>query len=99
MRVAQWAAAVLYNGLGRYDEAATAAGQVTAEDIDPFPSMWALPELVEATARIGDIDIAARGLERLTEVTQPAGTDFALGILARTRALLSDGAACGGTLP
>ena len=43
VRVAQWAAAVLYNGLGRYDEAATAARQVTAEDIDPYPAMWALP--------------------------------------------------------
>ena len=96
LRVAQWAAAVLYNSLGRYDEAATAAGQVRAEDIDPFPAMWALPELVEATVRIGDTDIAARGLERLKEVTQPAGTDFALGILARTRALLSDGAAAEG---
>jgi DNA-binding CsgD family transcriptional regulator len=93
VRVAQWAAAVLYNGLGRYDEAAAAAGQVTAEDIDPFPAMWALPELVEATARIRATDIAGRGLERLAEVTQPAGTDFALGILARTRALLGEGAA------
>ena len=96
VRVAQWAAAVLYNGLGRYDEAATAARQVTAEDIDPYPAMWALPELVEAAARIGDTDIAGRGLERLAEVTQPAGTDFALGILARRRALLSDGAAAEG---
>jgi DNA-binding CsgD family transcriptional regulator len=96
VRVAQWVAAVLYNGLGRYDEAATAARQVTAEDIDPYPAMWALPELVEATARIGDTDTAGRGLERLAEVTQPAGTDFALGILARTRALLSDGAAAEG---
>ena len=48
VRVAQWAAAVLYNGLARYDEAAAAARQVTANDIDPYPQMWALPELVEA---------------------------------------------------
>ena len=36
MRVAQWAAAVLYNGLGHYDEAAAAAREVTASDIDPL---------------------------------------------------------------
>ena len=43
VRVAQWAAAVLYNGLARYEEAAAAARQVTANDIDPYPQMWALP--------------------------------------------------------
>ena len=91
VRVALWAAAVLYNGLGRYDEAATAARQVTAEDIDPFPAMWALPELVEAAARAGEIDVAHRALDRLAEVTQPAGTDWALGTEARSRALLSHG--------
>ena len=92
VRVAQWAAAVLYNGLARYDDAASAARQVTANDIDPYPSMWCLPELVEAAARIGESDLARRALERLAEMTLPAGTDFALGILARSRALLNDGA-------
>ena len=72
LRVAQWAAAVLYNGLGRYDEAATAARQVTAEDIDPFPAMWALPELVEAAARAGDIDCRKQG-------ARPARGDDAAG--------------------
>jgi DNA-binding CsgD family transcriptional regulator len=93
VRVAQWAAAVLYNGLARYDDAAAAARQVTANDIDPYPSMWCLPELVEAAARIGQIDVARGALERLAEMTLPAGTDFALGMLARSRALLTDGAA------
>ena len=96
VRVAQWAAAVLNNGLGRYAEAAAAARQVTANDIDPFPTMWCLPELVEAAARIGDADLAREALERLAEMTLPAGTDFALGLLARSRALLSDGATAEG---
>ena len=96
VRVAQWAAAVLNNGLGRYDEAASAARQVTASDIDPFPNMWCLPELVEAAARIGDADLAREAVERLAEMTLPAGTDFALGLLARSRALLSDGATAEG---
>jgi DNA-binding CsgD family transcriptional regulator len=92
VRVAQWAAAVLYNGLGRYDLAVSAARQVTANDIDPYQSMWALPELVEAAARSGDTELAGAALGRLAATTQPAGTDFALGIEARSRALLTDGA-------
>ena len=91
VRVAQWAAAVLYNGLARYDEALAAARQVTANDIDPYPQMWALPELVEAAARVGENDVARNALDRLIEMTQPAGTDWALGTEARSRAVLSDG--------
>jgi hypothetical protein len=53
--------------------------------------MWALFELVEAAARTGDSDIAGDALERLAETTQRSGTDFALGIEARSRALVSDG--------
>jgi DNA-binding CsgD family transcriptional regulator len=96
VRVAQWAAAVLYNGLARYDEAVSVARQVTANDIDPYPTMWTLSELVEAAARTGEPDIARAAFDRLTETTQPAGTDFGLGIQARCRALLSDGATAEG---
>ena len=49
--------------------------------------MWALPELVEAAARVGDIGIARQALERLAEVTLPAGTEFALRTLARSSAV------------
>jgi DNA-binding CsgD family transcriptional regulator len=91
VRIAQWAAAVLYNGLARYDEAAAAARQVTANDIDPYPQMWALSELVEAAARVGDTELARDALERLVDMTQPAGTDWGLGTEMRSRALLSDG--------
>jgi DNA-binding CsgD family transcriptional regulator len=90
VRVAQWAASVLYNGLGRYNEAAAAARQVTANDIDPYPQMWALPELVEAASRVGEIELAGEALGRLVEVTEPADTDWALGTQARSQALLSD---------
>jgi DNA-binding CsgD family transcriptional regulator len=91
VRIAQWAAAVLYNGLARYDEAAAAARQVTANDIDPYPQMWVLPEFVEAAARMGETDVARQALDRLGELTQPAGTDWGLGTEVRSRALLSDG--------
>src|SRR4029079_10312906 len=50
LRVAQWAAAVLYNGLGRFDEAASAAREVTAHDLDPSPHVGAPPARGEAGA-------------------------------------------------
>jgi DNA-binding CsgD family transcriptional regulator len=59
-------------------------------------SMWALPELVEAAVRRGETELARDALERLAESTQPSGTDFGLGIEARSRALLRDGAAADG---
>jgi DNA-binding CsgD family transcriptional regulator len=92
---AQWAAAVLYNGLARYEEAAWSARQATSNTFEYWVSVWALPELVEAAMHAGDAELARDALGRLAETTQPAGTDFALGIEARSRALLSDGAAAG----
>ena len=88
---ADWAAAVLYNGLARYDQAMTAADRATSATFEPFVSMWALPELIEAAARTGHSERAHDALERLAETTQPCGTDSALGIEARCRALVSDG--------
>src|SRR5262249_37941328 len=88
---AQWAAAVLYNGLGRYEEAAAAAVQATSNAFEPWVSMWALYELVEAAARGGDRDLAGDALRRVGETTRPCETDFAHGIDARSRALLSEG--------
>ena len=62
VRNAHWAAAVLYNGLCRYAEAAAAAKQATSGAFDMYDSMWALPELVEAAARAGDIEVARNTL-------------------------------------
>ena len=88
---AHWAAAVLYNGLARYKEAAWSAHQATSNTFEYWVTVWALPELVEAAMHVGDAELARDALKRLAETTQPAGTDFALGIEARSRALLSDG--------
>ena len=90
---AHWATAVLYNGLARYKEAMESARQSTSNTFELWVSVWALPELVEAAARAGDTELARDALDRLTETTQPCGTDFPLGIEARSRALLSAGAA------
>jgi len=90
---AHWASAVLYNGLARYEDAARSARQATSSPVGFWVSEWALPELVEAAMRVGDMELARDALERLAATTRPAGTDFALGIEARSRALLSDGSA------
>ena len=85
--LAAYATAVLYNGLGRY-ELALAAAQEACEYDDLGLFGWALIELVEAGARGGAPEIAAASLRRLEERTLVAGTDWALGIEARSRALL-----------
>jgi DNA-binding CsgD family transcriptional regulator len=89
---AHWAAAVLYNGLARYEEAASSARQAS-NTFEPWIAMWVLPELVEAAARRRDAELAHEALSRLAQTTQPCGTEVALGIEARSRALLSGGAA------
>jgi DNA-binding CsgD family transcriptional regulator len=86
------ARALLYNGLGRYEAALPVAESASARN-ELTVSTWSLPELIEAAARSGHEDAAADGLERLTERTQAAGTELALGIEARSRALLAEGSA------
>jgi DNA-binding CsgD family transcriptional regulator len=88
--VAEWAAAVLHNGLGEYGLALVAAQQALEQDELGF-AVWVLPELIEAAARTGGPIVAASALERLTERTCLSSSDWALGIDARSRALLSDG--------
>jgi len=86
-----WVSAVLHNGLGRYEDALAAALQATEYPEELRFSTWALAELVEAAARSGNTESAADGLQRLAETTRPSGTDWALGIEARSRAMLSRG--------
>jgi DNA-binding CsgD family transcriptional regulator len=84
--------AVLYNGLGRYELALV--GARSACEHDEFGVRgFALVELIEAAVRGAAPEIAAAALPDLAERTVPAGTDWALGILARSRALLASGAA------
>jgi DNA-binding CsgD family transcriptional regulator len=88
--VLDWAFALLYNGHGRYAEALAAAQRACEyEDVGPFA--WALVELIEAGVRSGAIGAASAALGRLSERAQATGTDWALGIEAGSRALLSEG--------
>jgi DNA-binding CsgD family transcriptional regulator/tetratricopeptide (TPR) repeat protein len=86
---AEHAAAVLYNGLGRYQGALAAAQRACEyEDLGVFG--WALVELIEAGARTGNREAAAAALEQLAERTGASATDWGLGMEARSRALLAD---------
>lgn len=86
----EWARAVLWNGLSRYADAVTAASRSIGDD--PDGGSLALPcvELVEAAVRTEQAGLAAEAYQRLVATTG-SGTDWALGLQARSKALLSDG--------
>ena len=81
--------AVLYNGLGRYEEA-FAAARAGCEYKDLGLHGWCLVELVEAAVRTGDKETAAQATRRLEVRAGASGTDWGLGVLARAQALLAD---------
>jgi DNA-binding CsgD family transcriptional regulator len=88
-----WGNAVRYNGLGRYDDALVAAERAAGDPRGLGTPMWLLADLVEAAARSGKPERAVGPLERLTEIAEANGSDWALGFLARSRALLGEGQA------
>jgi DNA-binding CsgD family transcriptional regulator len=86
----RYALALHENGVGRYEEALIAA-QDAIEGRGLYIATVALPELVEAAVRSGERQIAADALAELATRTLPSGTNWALGMLARSRALLAEG--------
>src|SRR5690349_1047243 len=80
--------ALRHNAHGAYGEA-LAAARHACEREDVMAYGWALVELIEAAVRGGRPDEAAAALDRLSERTRASGTQWALGIEARCRALLS----------
>lgn len=88
---AYWARAILYNGLGRYDDALVAAHRASEDTPELFVSSWALVELIEAATRTGNAELAPAALERVIEAASVSESDWGLGIAARSRALLSEG--------
>ncbi|HEY2602708.1 MAG TPA: AAA family ATPase [Thermoleophilaceae bacterium] len=85
-----WMTALMHNGHGRYGEALSDA-QRACEHEDVIAYGWALVELVEAGVHVGRRDEAAAALDRLSERTRASGTEWALGMEAGSRALLSEG--------
>ena len=91
LTIIAWANALLNNGVGDYQKAVTAAAyslEYLGEMITP---PWFAVEFIEAAVRSARSDTAADALRRLAEITTASGTDWALGIEARSRALLSEG--------
>ena len=88
--IAEYAAAVLYNGLGRH-EPAMAAARRASEHHPAGAYALALVEFVEAAVRSGHAESAPAALERFHTATAASGTDWGLGVEARTRALLLEG--------
>ncbi|TQM36939.1 ATP-binding protein [Pseudonocardia cypriaca] len=89
--IGHWTSALLLNGLGRYEDAMGAARQAGLFPTELCAANWGLAELVESAARTGATEDAAEALEQLSAMTRASGSDWALGVEARSRALLSDG--------
>ena len=82
--------AILHNGLGHY-AAALAAAELAVSGVElPNSTGWALPELIESAARSGKAELAREALRRLSMHTI-RGADWAEGIEARCRALVTQG--------
>jgi DNA-binding CsgD family transcriptional regulator len=90
IKVLQLAEATMYNALRNYDDALTAAQSATRSPLHNS-AYHALPELIEGAVRSGQAAVAAEALERLSGSAHASGTDWALGVYARSRALLSTG--------
>jgi DNA-binding CsgD family transcriptional regulator len=89
LAIGAYAYAVLCNGLGRYEEA-LAAAVAASEQREVVAENWGLSELIEPATRTGRNDLAAEAMKRLARKADATGTDWALGIDARSRALLSE---------
>jgi len=101
LAVAERASAVLHNGLGSYAEAMAAAQRAFRDQHYPgvrHPGVanWAAAELIEAAARSGMGETAADAYRWIAEMTSASGTNWALGVEARSRALVTEGNAAEG---
>jgi DNA-binding CsgD family transcriptional regulator len=95
LAICAYARAVLCNGLGQYEEA-VAAARSASEYHELVAENWGLSELVEPATRTGGTDLATDALNRLASKAQATGSKWAVGIEARSRALLIEGATAEG---
>jgi DNA-binding CsgD family transcriptional regulator/tetratricopeptide (TPR) repeat protein len=87
---ANWAVALLHNGLGNYDKALAAAKEAIAYDGDIGSNIWPSVELIEAATRVGENETARAVFSELSDMMTAADTNWALGLRARCQALLSE---------
>src|SRR5258708_788100 len=90
VEAAEWAAATLHIGKGEYANALTAAQRAYDPDGLGF-NTWVRPELIEAAARNGALPTARAAFEELAERASLSSTEWARGIEAGSRALLTGG--------
>ncbi|MFB4307281.1 AAA family ATPase [Actinomadura sp. GTD37] len=90
--LAHCTAAMMCNGLGRHEDALASAELAIDHPEELAFASLALVELIEAAVLCGRPERAAAAAERLTELTRPSGTGWGLGVEARSRALLGEGA-------
>jgi len=86
---AGYASAVLNNGLGRHDIAVQAAREVFDRDVVGGYQMMVVSELAEAASRTGDTELVVAALQRMSQRARATPTEWALGMEARLRAMLS----------
>jgi DNA-binding CsgD family transcriptional regulator len=91
LAISAYARAVLCAGLGLYEEA-LAAAVAASEHREVIAENWGLSELVEPATRCGRNDLAADAIERLAAKAHATRSEWALGVEARARALVSQGA-------
>jgi DNA-binding CsgD family transcriptional regulator len=87
----EWASAVLFNSLGRYSDALAVSELAGTDSHELGVSTWVPTEFIEAAVRAGEPERAAAPLRRLQDISRASGTDWALGVEARSRALVSEG--------
>jgi DNA-binding CsgD family transcriptional regulator/tetratricopeptide (TPR) repeat protein len=91
LTVIAWARALLYNGLGMYDRALSASRDASDCPTNSAAAHWGMVEMVEAASRLGDQLAAREASSRFAEIAEAAGSEWALGVLARCQALISAG--------
>jgi DNA-binding CsgD family transcriptional regulator len=91
LSAANFAEALVFNGVGRYPEAVASARRELPYTHELNHAMRTLLELVEAAARAGERELAEEAVAKLATVTRPLGNDWALGVLAMAEAQLRDG--------
>jgi DNA-binding CsgD family transcriptional regulator len=89
--ICEYAHAVLRNGLGDYEAALAAARRACEDPTEMVAHNWGLTELIESAARTGRTELATDALDRLARKARASRTDWALGMEARSRALLREG--------
>ena len=93
LTVLAWARALLCNGLGAYDRALAAAQTAIDCPTNSASAAWGMVELIEAATRVGELDAAREAGLRFAAIANAAGTDWALGVNARSLALREPAAA------